>query len=121
MLYHTLSQPLQLALMLAAGMLMYASSLAFAGLRRLMGAGPALSLVCDALMGMVWAAIFCGTLTCASGGSLRAFHIVSAAAGAALMRAAVALPAAALKSACRVLTRALRRAGDTQLIRALLR
>lgn len=122
MLYHTASQPLQFALMLLAGMLISAATLGFAALRRLMCAGVLLSLICDLFLGAVWAGIFCGALVIASRGSLRAFHILAACAGAALFHSALAVPAGQLLAKLHArLRRAGSRAMQLRLFRILLK
>lgn len=78
--------------MALCGMLLAGVSLAFALLRRLMAAGKALSLICDGLMGVIWAALFCGFLMGVSGGRCREYHLLATALGATLARGALAVP-----------------------------
>jgi len=101
MLYSTSSQALQLPLMILTGMLIGGVSLVFRGIRRLICAGIWLSLICDILMGAVWAVIFCAGITVADSGRLRLFHVLAAAAGAAMFNAAFSAPVCRIcRAAC---------------------
>lgn len=93
MLYTTAYQAYEVPVMLLAGMGMAAAGLIFRWIRHVICAGPLLSLICDMLMGCVWAAVFLAGLTAANRGSLRLYHILSAAAGAMLFQAAIGIPA----------------------------
>lgn len=96
--------------MALCGMGMAGVSLAFGLLRRLMAAGWRLSLLCDGLMGVAWAALFCGFLMGASGGRCRGYHLLAVGLGAGLVRGALATPGKRLAArlgrwACAVLRR----------------
>lgn len=122
MLYHTAAQGSEFALMLLAGMLMSAAACAFSAVRRLTCAGRLLSLACDALMGAVWAALGCACLLVASRGSLRLFHLLAVASGAALFHAAAAVPLAVI--ACRTrrcCTGVAKKLCENRLLRAIFR
>jgi len=92
MLYSTASQALEFPLLMLTGMLMAAVSLAFHTVRRLLCAGLCLSLICDIMMGILWALIYCAGIIAATGGQSRTYHILSAALGAGIFHGAMALP-----------------------------
>ena len=96
MLYTTAYQAYEVPVMLLAGMTMAAAGLFFRWVRHVICAGPALSLICDIMLGAVWAAVFLAGLTAANRGSLRLYHMFSAAAGAMLFQAAIGIPAVKL-------------------------
>ena len=85
MLYATAFQGREFFAMALCGMLMAGVSLGFSLLRRLMAAGKGLCLICDGLMGVIWAALFCGFLMGVSGGRCRGYHLLATALGAALV------------------------------------
>lgn len=78
--------------MMLAGMVMAAAGLIFHMLRHVICAGRWLSLICDIFLGAVWSVIFLAGLVMANRGSLRLYHIFSAAAGAMLFHAAIGMP-----------------------------
>lgn len=78
--------------MMLTGMVMASAGLIFHMLRHLICAGKWLSLICDFFLGIVWSVIFLAGLTIANRGSLRLYHILSAAAGAMLFHAAISVP-----------------------------
>ena len=122
MLYATAIQGREFFAMALCGMLMAGISLGFALLRRLMAAGKGLSLICDGLMGVIWAALFCGFLMGASGGRCRGYHLLATALGAALARGALAVPGRRLICRIRGGFRAIgRRLGKTRLCKILTR
>ena len=92
MLYQTAFQPMEAPLMMLTGMVMAAAALLFHMLRHVICAGKLLSLISDIFLGTVWSAIFLTGLTIANRGSLRLYHILSAAAGAMLFHAAIGVP-----------------------------
>ena len=78
--------------MLAAGALMGGWYGAMALLRRLLAAGPLLSLAADVAFGLGAAAIYCAALVSANHGSFRLYTLIAAALGFALF-ALAAFPA----------------------------
>lgn len=92
MLYYTLSQGWEFAAMTAAGAAMAAAAPGFAAARRLLRAGIFGSLLCDCLMGVVWAAIACFALVFTCRGQARAYHFLAMLCGAMLFSAAVSAP-----------------------------
>lgn len=122
MLYYTLSQPGEFAAMLLAGAAAGMIALAFSWLRRLMRAGFFLSLACDLLMGLMWAAVVCMSLVVACRGRARAYHFVGMALGCALFLAAVSpLSRAVGRALGRAARAAARRLMKNRLVRALLK
>lgn len=118
MLYKTAYQALEAPLMMLAGMAMAAAAMLFRLLRRAVCAGKWLSLICDMLLGAVWSALFLAGLTAANMGSLRLYHMLSAAAGAMLFRAAVCIPARELS---RRIRRLIQNLAQKRLVKALVR
>ena len=84
MLFTTIGQQRVFLWMLAAGTLMGAWYAATALIRRLLSAGPLLSLAADLAFGLGAAAIFCLALVTANRGALRLYTVLSAALGFAL-------------------------------------
>ncbi len=93
MLYATASQALQVPLMILTGMLIGAVSLGFHAVRQLLCAGFWLSLICDIIMGLLWAVVFCAGVTIADSGRLRLFHVITAAVGTSIFYYAFSVPA----------------------------
>lgn len=89
MLYETVPQAAEFAAMVLCGVGMGLVGLLFRGLRRLMQAGFRLSLLCDLLMGTVWAALACAALTVICWGQARLFHFFAMICGMLLLRGAV--------------------------------
>jgi hypothetical protein len=120
MLYYTLSQGWEFAAMAAAGAVMGSAALVFSALRHVMCVGKWGCLICDCLMGLVWAAVACFALVAACRGDARAYHFLAMAAGAALFMAAVSPAARAVAARLSRAFGALRsRLASSRLIRAL--
>lgn len=117
MLYITSTHLLEFAFMLLTGMVLFGICLLFAALRRAMCAGIWLSLVCDILMGVIWAAIFSLAVTLASEGRIRLYHPLSAALGAAIAKGALCIPTGCYAG----IRKQLRRLGETRFIRMLIK
>lgn len=98
MLYITSSQIFEFPFMALAGMLMYLAAMLFGILRRLICAGMWLSTICDIFLGIVWAVILCIGVTAAAHGRIRAYHLLAAISGAAVIRLALHASAAELFS-----------------------
>lgn len=81
MLFETLGQHRIFLWMFLSGALIGAWYGAMAGLRRLLRAGIALGIACDALFGLGAAALFCGFLYAANYGAPRLYAALGAAAG----------------------------------------
>ena len=92
MLFATIGQPQVFLWMLAAGVLIGAWYACMAAVRRLLCAGPLLSLVADLAFGIGAAAIFCLALCLANYGRMRLFACLAAAMGCALFIGGVLLP-----------------------------
>lgn len=122
MLYYTLPQAGEFAAMLLSGVAAGMIALAFSWLRRLMRAGFFISLLCDLLMGLLWALVVSASLVAACRGRARAYHFVGMALGCALFLAAVSPLARAVG---RALSRAARaaaaRLSKNRFVRALLK
>ena len=122
MLYTTAYQAYEVPVMLLAGMAMAAAGLFFRLVRHVICAGTALSLICDIMMGAIWAGIFLAGLTATNRGSLRLYHILSAAAGAMLFQAAIGIPAVKLcRKGCEKARKVCRFICDSKVGRFLLR
>ena len=77
--------------MLLTGIILWGVCAIFGIIRRLMCAGVWLSLGCDILMGMIWAAIFCLSVTIVAEGRIRLYHPVLITLGAAVLKAVLCL------------------------------
>ena len=120
MLYYTLSQGWEFAAMAVAGAVMGAVAVLFGGARRLMCVGIWGCLICDCLMGLVWALVACVALVAACRGQARAYHFLAMASGAALFMGAVSPAArAASRGAAAILRRIYTRAAAGRLARFL--
>ena len=120
MLYYTVSQGWEFAAMAAAGAVMGAVAVLFGCARRLMCVGRWGCLLCDCLMGMVWALVACLALVAACRGQARAYHFLAMASGAALFMGAVSPAArAASRGLAAFFRRMCQRAAASRLIRAL--
>ena len=93
MLFQSAGQGWVFAWMAAAGALIGAWYGALAALRRLLSAGPWLSLLMDIAFGVGAAAIFCGALVAADDGRMRLFDLLAALLGFGLFAAGALAPA----------------------------
>lgn len=98
MLYYTISQGWEFAAMALCGAAMGAAALLFGGARRVMCVRLWGCLLCDALMGLVWAAIAAVALVAAARGQARAYHFLAMALGGALFMISVSPAARAVAS-----------------------
>lgn len=93
MLFATVGQGWVFVWMVAAGALIACWYALLAALRRLLAAGPWLSLAADVAFGVGAAAIFCGALVTADYGRVRLFSIAGALTGFALCAGGLFPPA----------------------------
>ena len=120
MLYYTISQGWEFTAMVLAGAVMGGVAVLFGAARGLMCVGRWGCLICDCLMGMVWALVACVALVATCRGQARAYHFLAMAAGAALFMGAVSPAARGIsRSAGRVMRRLYSRAAASRLARFL--
>lgn len=120
MLYHTSFQFPEFMALICAGMLMGAVSMLLSAIRRLICAGKLLTLASDLILGVLWAIIFCASITLTANGRLRIFHVIALATGAALFYFALTLPLRhACACVCRQISRLIKRMGGSRLCRIL--
>lgn len=105
MLFQSAGQGWVFLWMAAAGALIGAWYGLLAALRRLLSAGPWLSLLSDVAFGVGAAAIFCGALVTADDGRARLYAFLAAATGFALFAAGALLPARRVASRLRTAAR----------------